>query len=76
MLFALRKKGEKKYSVLTAHEITRNSAIIKGLTQEEAYMLGITASNEQQIIEVSQKKQLLNELKKKSDAVSLNGMKE
>jgi hypothetical protein len=62
-LFALQKKGEKKYSVLTANEITKQEGMITSLSQEEAYMLGVTSAHEQQTTFEKQKKALLEKAK-------------
>lgn len=63
-LFALHKRGEKKFSVLTANEIVKNKEIINELTQEEAYMLGMTSANEQGVLENKQKTAILKQLNK------------
>jgi hypothetical protein len=47
MLFALSKKGEKDFKVVTADEISKNNDIIKGLSQSEAHMVGMTSAEEQ-----------------------------
>jgi hypothetical protein len=61
-LFALHKKGEKNYKVLTANEISKDINILKNLTQEEAYMLGMTTAHEQHMLEQKQKVELLSAL--------------
>jgi hypothetical protein len=62
ILFALYKKGEPKFSVLTANEIIKNQEIINGLSQQEAYMLGMTHASEQKIVEEKQKELLQKKL--------------
>lgn len=62
MLFALRKKGDKDYQVVTADEISKNEDIIKGLSQKEAHMVGLTTAAEHEAIEKRQKAELLKGL--------------
>lgn len=61
-IFALRKTGDKKHSVVTAQEISSNEEILKGLSQKEAHMIGFAAATEQMIIEKRQKEALLKQL--------------
>jgi len=64
-LFAIHKKGEKTYQVITAEEISKNQEIINGLTQKEAHMIGFSTAIEQSIIEKREKENILNQLQKR-----------
>ena len=66
-LFALHKKGEKNYQVLTASQIAKDMSILKNLTQEESYMLGMTTAHEQHVLEQKQKSELLASLNNDKD---------
>lgn len=61
-IFALHKKGDKKHSVVTAHDISSNEDILKSLNQKEAYMIGFAAATEQMMAEKQQKDALLKQL--------------
>lgn len=62
ILFSVHKKGEKKYKIITADEISKNEEMIQGLSQQEAHMVGLTTATEQPILEKRQKEALLKNL--------------
>ncbi|OGT32004.1 MAG: hypothetical protein A3E87_10660 [Gammaproteobacteria bacterium RIFCSPHIGHO2_12_FULL_35_23] len=67
MLFAVLKKGDKNYKIVTANEISNNEEIIEGLAQKEAHMIGMTTAGEQSILEEKQKEILRKQLKNKDE---------
>lgn len=62
-IFAVIKKGEKKYKTVTASEISTNEEILQGLTQKDAHMIGFTSATEHFTAEKQQKEKLLKQLK-------------
>lgn len=58
MLFALKKKGEKKILIKTANEISKDSSLINNLPQKDAHRVGYTTGTKHILEEKRQKEQL------------------
>jgi hypothetical protein len=54
VLFAVQKKGEKDYKIVTSDEITSDKTMLEGLSREHAHMVGMTVGVEQAAIEKKQ----------------------
>lgn len=67
MVFAVQKRGEKDYQLVTANEISKDENILHGLSQEDAHMVGMTTGNEQSIIEKQHKENLIKQLGETGD---------
>jgi hypothetical protein len=65
ILFAIHKKGEKGHKIVTATEISTNDEILRGLSQQDAHMVGFTTATEQTLAEKQQKDDLIRQLEQK-----------
>jgi hypothetical protein len=65
MLFAIHKKGDAKYTIKTAQEISSSPEILESLPQKDAHDIGFVTAKEEQAITQKHKESLLNELEKK-----------
>ncbi len=61
MLFAIHKKGDSKYTIKTAQEISSNPEILESLPQKDAHDIGFVTATEEQSVNQRQKENLLKE---------------
>lgn len=64
LLFAIKKKGEKKVTLKTAEEIIQEKDIVTNLNASDTRLVGYTYGAETTAAEKKQKQELLNELEK------------
>lgn len=64
VLFALRKKGDKKVIIKTADEILKEKDILHSLHAQDAQTIGYTIATENMLDEKKQKNQLKNQISK------------
>lgn len=67
MLFAIHKKGESKYTIKTAQEISSTPEILESLPQKDAHDIGFVTATEEQETNKRQRESLLKELNDKKE---------
>jgi len=61
LVFAIQQRGSKGALILTSQEISSNKAVLEGLDQKDAHMVGYTSAQEMAQTEDFMKKQIVNQ---------------